>query len=46
MEKAVQCCNQCGTLEILEDYGNNKETCELQSPKIREVLDSISEVMN
>jgi hypothetical protein len=46
MERALQCWNQCGTLEILEDNGDNKEMCEFESPKISEVLHSISEVMN
>jgi hypothetical protein len=43
--KAILCWNLCGTLEILED-DDNREMCELESPKISEVLDIISEVMN
>jgi hypothetical protein len=45
-ETVPEVLNRRRTEHLLEDASKNKEMCELETPKISKVLDSISKVMN
>jgi hypothetical protein len=43
---AIHCWNKRGMLEVLEDDSEKEEMCELETPKIIKVSNTISEAMN